>query len=102
MKPCKGCGRMILWARTSTGQRIPLDPAAPVYRIDADGGGGEVVASLIPRTDREQVGGSAVSHFATCTKADQFGAGKRKPASAGPATDAVSRSIDPQTRRVTP
>lgn len=76
--PCKGCGKPILWGLTADGKRIPLDPGAPVYRIEATGGK-EAVVALIPRPDRELAGGAAVSHFATCPKAGEFGSGRREP-----------------------
>ena len=72
MAKCKGCGREILWAlNPETGKRVPLDVMAPVYLF-------------IPRS-REEGGNECqrapaqmyVSHFATCSKANDY-SGSRK------------------------
>ncbi len=61
---CKGCGRDMTWGITTEGARIPLDPRAPVYRLD----NGIAVRAH----------GCMVTHFATCSKAGDFSASKRK------------------------
>ncbi len=68
--PCRGCGKPITWATDAQGQRIPLDPRAPVYavRVRPDG-------SIEALRDMRY----AVSHFSTCTAANKFsGAGQAK------------------------
>ena len=67
---CRGCQKPIVWAETGDGKKIPLDPSAPVYRID----GG--LAVLIERKARELQGGAMVSHFSTCAKAGDFGSSR--------------------------
>lgn len=86
---CRGCGKTIIWGETAEGKRIPLDFAAPVYQavLQADG---TVKVNLLKSEDRKKdlkagcgrPGDStrapvAVSHFATCPKADQFSGSKR-------------------------
>jgi hypothetical protein len=71
-KPCKGCGKMILWAQTTEGKWIPLDTRAPTYSI-AD------VKGMGLRALRSE---GYVSHFATCPKANDFSASKKEPAGA--------------------
>lgn len=71
MVKCKGCGKAITWAlNTETGKRVPLDATAIVY--SAVVAGGEVRA--------KQERGMFVSHFQTCTKANDFSGGKKKEA----------------------
>lgn len=70
--PCKGCGREIVFATTSTGRKVPLDPSAAVYQVE-ERSDGNVSAHLWKRSE----GAPMVSHFATCPKADQFSASKR-------------------------
>lgn len=58
--PCKGCGRLIHFARTPQGKTIPLDVRPPVYKLTEDG-----------RCERAP--DTYVTHFATCPNADEFG-----------------------------
>jgi hypothetical protein len=65
-----GCGKEIRWGRTADGKNIPLDPAAPVYKLgpfDAESGLYAV----------EKVDGFKVSHFATCAQANNFSKGTK-------------------------
>jgi hypothetical protein len=69
---CRGCGRAISWGTTADGKKIPLDPSAPVYSI---------LPELFPEGQHvERIEGHAamVSHFATCSHANQFSASKRR------------------------
>lgn len=62
---CAGCGKLMIWGRNvATGNMIPLDASAPVYRIvqTKNDGSAEV----------ERVRGTYVSHFSTCRAVDQF------------------------------
>lgn len=72
MAYCK-CGRIIVWGKTPSGQNIPLDPKAPVYRFIAgrpDGGPDDDMT-----VDRAM--NCMVSHFATCPQANQFSASNK-------------------------
>lgn len=62
---CKGCGKRIFFVKTNEGKTIPIDPSPPIYCIT---GSGTAV--------RES--GSFVTHFATCSKANEFSGGRRK------------------------
>lgn len=65
----KNCGRPIVWGRTPEGKKIPLDPAAPVYKVGReDGEGGFYI---------ERTTDAMVSHFKTCPDAGAFGKGGR-------------------------
>lgn len=67
--PCKGCGKPIVWGVDAMGQRIPLDPSAPVYRMDEQPDG-----SIVAARDLRY----AVSHFKTCPKANEFSGRSKK------------------------
>ena len=72
---CKGCGKPILWARLipDGSKMIPLDTRPAIYELTS-AITGEVTCA---RADAR----FAVSHFATCPKANEFsGTSKREPA----------------------
>jgi hypothetical protein len=70
---CKGCGAKILWAiNPATGGKIPLDIRAPIYRVLLKQDG--TYEAL-----KEDQGEFGVSHFATCSKANDFSRSKPKP-----------------------
>ena len=78
MSKCKGCGKEITWGTTVDGKIIPLDVSAPVYAASPDGP--TVVRSYI----------AWVSHFATCSRANDFSGSRKKIANHnGDATDMV-------------
>ena len=66
---CKGCGRPVVWASIikadGTRGTVPLDPSAPVY-----------VEKPMQGWVRDT--SAMVSHFATCSHANDFGSGKRR------------------------
>lgn len=72
MSVCKGCGKEIIWGVTADGKRIPLDKTAPVYVQDHsfESADGEPVV--------RRPGTAWVSHFATCPKANDFSAVRKK------------------------
>lgn len=61
---CRGCGRQVVFV-TAEGKKVPLDPSAPVFVREADGDGGGVWA-------QDRSGSVLVSHFATCSRANDF------------------------------
>ena len=68
--PCRGCGKPVVFV-TAVGAdgkhvTVPLDPRAPVYVRESDGEGGAVWAKADKRSP------IMVSHFATCSHANQF------------------------------
>ena len=71
---CKGCGAPIVWATSSTGKSIPLDPRAKVYSVVPERG------RLIAVEPLSAVIGERfmVSHFTTCPKANQFSGSKKQ------------------------
>ena len=64
---CKGCQKPIVWAKSSEGKMIPIDPRPPIYAYSTEGG--ETVA--------RRVFAHGVSHFATCPNADNFSGSKK-------------------------
>ena len=64
---CRGCGKKIVWGMTVEGKKIPLDAVAPTYRIVPNVDWGD----RIVRSE------AMVSHFATCSKANDFSASKK-------------------------
>lgn len=63
---CRGCGRAIVWHRTTDGRPMPLDATAPVYALDELTRDGQRV-QVVERTRT-----AWVSHFVTCPQRDQF------------------------------
>jgi len=61
-RPCRGCKKLLLFAVTDTGMRVPLDTVAPTYEVNQEG-----EASL-----RAKRSTAYVSHFATCPAARDF------------------------------
>lgn len=69
---CKGCGKQILWTRTSAGKNMPLDP----YIIHFERGGkenfvtpsGETVRGT--RSESGEIG--YIPHWATCPQYKRF------------------------------
>lgn len=78
--PCRGCGRPVIFvtARNLKGEwvKVPLDPSAPVYVREHDGEGGAVWAQ---DSSKELL----VSHFSTCSRANDFSGSNRPKAGGG-------------------
>lgn len=76
---CRGCKKEIVWATTSTGKNIPLDPSVTVYSVVPERG------RLIAVQPTPGVLGERflVSHFNTCPNANDF-SGKNKNAVVDP------------------
>ncbi len=86
---CRGCGKAILWAKVAgsgeDGEKakwVPMDTAATIYELCKDGEESGYEVKLVPSPERKRTlsaGGmiTAVSHFATCTKADRFSSSRR-------------------------
>jgi hypothetical protein len=68
--PCKGCGKPIIFLKTKAGKTMPLDARAAVYEVKKDFSG-QPYADLVSE-------GFHVSHFLTCTKANDFSSSNRK------------------------
>lgn len=62
-----GCGEELLWGSLPDGRKVPLDLAAPVYRIT---GPFDPASGLYPIEKVE--GGVKVSHSETCTHVRNF------------------------------
>ena len=64
MAKCKGCGKEIVWALDENNHKIPLDLTPPVYMLL------EKLSDGTHRVRRDK--SSAVTHFATCRRANDF------------------------------
>lgn len=64
MAKCKGCGKEIVWALDENDHKIPLDLTSPVYMLL------EKLSDGTHRVRRDK--SSAVTHFATCRRANDF------------------------------
>lgn len=70
--PCRGCGKQVVFITDNNGKRQVLDPVSPVFhRIkDPDSGTHFWI---------QETGGQAmVSHFRTCSRANDFSGKNRK------------------------
>ena len=63
---CKGCGKKVIFAKDENGKRQILDAVAPCYALRLVG------KNLCFRSE-----GTYVSHFATCSAANQFSKNKK-------------------------
>lgn len=72
MAKCKGCGAEIIWAKNENGKMIPLDAKAPVYAL--------IIGQNIrdARCEKSHSPRAYVTHFATCSKANEFSGSKKK------------------------
>lgn len=77
MAQCNSCGAEILWCKTTSGKRMPLDSEptkAGLFviegdpKIDADEEGGPLARKASPGYWGEKY----TSHFATCPDADRW------------------------------
>ena len=83
---CRGCGKPVLWVAIIKADgkpgRLPLDPRAPVYfvggRTDPDGVPCASKANgLRDPLVENPLPEAYVSHFSTCSKANDFSASNR-------------------------
>jgi len=68
-RPCKACGRELVFATGPGGKAIPLSRVANVYVIAADGSAEAVMVG-------EE---KWISHFVDCSDPARFSKGKRTP-----------------------
>jgi len=71
-RPGTGCGARIIWAQDAKGVKIPLDPRAAVYMVQAKDGLLIATRQAAPDLDAMAPTGMAVGHFHTCPKASDF------------------------------
>jgi hypothetical protein len=93
MSTCRGCGKEIVWAETSHGKKVPLDPKALVFSVMDQGG--KLIAvkpSGGPAGERFMV-----SHFATCPDAEDFSGRNSKGSQEAPAPRAEINYSEPKT-----
>ncbi|PYS91476.1 MAG: hypothetical protein DMF62_02375 [Acidobacteria bacterium] len=67
-KPCRGCGKLVVFAKDPDGKWQVLDASAPVWR---QSGVKEGVAQVVRDSK------AMVSHFSTCADANKFSASKK-------------------------
>jgi len=71
MSTCKSCFAHVIWAKTTTGKAIPLNPE-PII-----GGNLELVDGVARVVQPHPAVKLYVSHFATCAQADAHRKGRR-------------------------
>lgn len=75
---CRGCGRQVMWIKTTAGKNMPVDTTIVNYRVDSTGKerivtqAGDVVCGTTGVTPDEADGMGYISHFATCPQARAF------------------------------
>ncbi len=71
-KPCRGCGKMVVFAKDPDGKWQVLDNVSPTWeQVGVKDGVARVIRSK-----------ALVSHFATCPDANKFSASNREPVAA--------------------
>ena len=76
LSKCRGCGKDIVWAKTPEGKNIPLDPRPATYMVCVDSDDPSRNCAMKTGEDALVV---YVSHFATCTHANDFTSAKPIP-----------------------
>jgi hypothetical protein len=66
-RPCKACGKKLLFVRDEHGKLHPLDAEAPVW---------VVIQDLYGNPTAVRAANSYVTHFATCPSANEFSKGR--------------------------
>jgi hypothetical protein len=66
MARCRTCQQEIVWGRTESGKRVPLDPPEKRFVMKHTPDAEQLYVRMIP---------TYISHFATCPQADEH----RKP-----------------------
>ena len=69
LRPCLKCGCPLMFLPGPNGKRIPLDLRSQVYRVKKD---------LMGHAVAEIALDSHVSHFKTCSSANQFSGSKKR------------------------
>lgn len=67
MSTCRGCGKEIVWAKTSNGANIAMDPKALVLSVLPEGGKLIAIKPIGVQGERW-----LVVHWATCPNAEDF------------------------------
>ena len=81
MSKCRGCGAEILWIKTFSGKRMPVDAEKiPFYAGEGEElfvtAGGAVVHGTRAEAKDEHTYSGYISHFATCPAAQNFRKGR--------------------------
>jgi len=66
--PCAHCGKQIVWATTSEGKRIPLDPVPAVYGAKVSDTGA-IICARVNGTGAENKFPCWVGHWTVCKQA---------------------------------
>lgn len=75
---CKGCGKPIVWIRTSSGKSMPCDAQEVAYKAVKGAKGkvvtpnGEVVSCVFNGDPEKMTGIGYVPHWSTCQQAGRF------------------------------
>lgn len=66
---CKGCGKKIIWAKTTDGKTVPLDPVPPTWELHSHDEKGNAIWKRCS---------AMVSHFITCPDRDEFSVSRKQ------------------------
>lgn len=66
MRPCKACGRNLWIVKGPNGKSLPLDLESHVYEVSVGAAEGAIAQRI----------NAYVTHFASCTKANEFSGGR--------------------------
>lgn len=75
---CKGCGKKIIWIKTSRGKSMPCDPKQVMYWETSKGHyrivtpNGEVIACELNGDVDRATGIGYIPHWGTCPKCKDF------------------------------
>ena len=69
-RACRGCGKSVVFAKDAEGKWQILDVVAPCFRQTGTDAKGAFIVERDPT--------AMVSHFATCPRANEFSAAKRR------------------------
>ena len=86
MARCRGCGKEIIFVKSTAGKFIPCDPSKVIFSKPGEGKArvvklnGEVISCTIGTGDdtSEAVGVGYIPHWSTCEAANQFRKKKEK------------------------
>jgi hypothetical protein len=74
---CRGCGKRVIWGTDDNGNRVPLDPSAPVYKVSGLPANttDKLQSTKIARAEKTLF---MATHFVTCAHVARFSSSKER------------------------